>query len=73
MMQRVMDELQPEAAYFLPQDGKRTALLFFDLKDPSEIPAVAEPFFETANATIELTPAMTIEDLQAGLQRIVRD
>ena len=71
-MQRVMEDLRPEAAYFLPQDGKRTALMVFDLKDPSEIPVVAEPFFEAVNASVELTPVMTVEDLQAGLQRISR-
>ncbi len=38
----------PEAAYFLAEDGMRTALIFFDLQEPSQIPAVAEPAFLAA-------------------------
>jgi hypothetical protein len=52
----VMEQIQPEAAYFLTEHGKRTALIIFDLKDPSQIPVVAEPFFHNVNATVELTP-----------------
>lgn len=68
-LQGVMNELAPEAAYFGPEDGKRTAWIVFDLQDPSQIPAVAEPFFQTVNASVELTPVMTGEELQSGLQR----
>src|SRR4051812_3026541 len=71
-MRAMMARLQPEAAYFLPQNGKRTALIVFDLKDPSEIPVVAEPFFRTLNATVEITPVMTADDLQKGLQAVAQ-
>jgi hypothetical protein len=37
------------------------------MQDPSEIPAIAEPFFMTLNAEVELSPAMTAEDVQKGL------
>jgi hypothetical protein len=67
-LDRVMGQIQPEAAYFTAIDGKRTALIFFDLKEPSQIPPVAEPFFRTLNAAVDFTPAMTREDVQAGLQ-----
>jgi len=32
-MNRVMQGLQPEAAYFTAMDGKRTGLIVFDLKE----------------------------------------
>jgi hypothetical protein len=67
-IERVMKELEPEAAYFVAEGGKRTALIFFDLKEPSQIPSVAEPFFMTLNASVDLTPAMTPDDVRAGLQ-----
>jgi hypothetical protein len=67
-MERVMQALQPEAAYFTALDGKRTGLIVFDLKEPSQIPSVAEPFFMAVNASIELAPVMTMEDVQTGLQ-----
>ncbi len=68
VMQSLMERLQPEAAYFLAEQGRRTALIFFDLKDPSQIPPVAEPLFQGFNASVEFTPVMNAEDLQAGLQ-----
>ena len=44
-MQRTMERLKPEAAYFLAEDGKRTGLFFFNMQDVSQIPVIAEPLF----------------------------
>jgi hypothetical protein len=41
----------------------RAGLLILDLKDPSQIPALAEPWFLAFNATVELQPVMTPADL----------
>ena len=60
----ILDEQKPEAAYFVAMDGQRTALLFVDMKDTSEIPALAEPWFLALNASIEIQPAMAPEDLE---------
>jgi len=62
-MKKILDELKPEAAYFLAKDGKRTAVLVFDLANPSQIPAVAEPWFLVFNAAIEIQPVMLPSDL----------
>jgi hypothetical protein len=67
VLDRVMEQIKPEAAYFTALDGKRTGLIFFDLQEESQIPAIAEPFFQTVGASIELSPAMTPEDVQKGL------
>ena len=48
-----MEQFKPEAAYFLAEHGKRTALFFVDLKEPSAIPMMAEPFFKNLEAEIE--------------------
>jgi hypothetical protein len=72
-MERVMQRLQPEAAYFTALDGMRTGLIIFDLKDPSQIPVIAEPFFMTVSASIDMSPVMTMEDVQAGLQQAAKD
>ena len=61
---RILEEQKPEAAYFVAEHGKRTALLIVDLKDASEIPGFAEPWFLALNASIEATPAMVAEDLK---------
>lgn len=62
-LKAIVDDLKPEAAYFLAERGQRGALLIVDLKDPSEIPMVAEPFFLALNASVEIQPAMTLKDL----------
>jgi len=35
-----MDRVKPEAAYFFPEHGLRSAMMIFDMKDASEIPAI---------------------------------
>ncbi len=62
---------KPEAAYFFPEHGVRTAIMIFDLKEVSEIPAIAEPFFERLNAAIEIFPVMNADDLKAGLAKLM--
>lgn len=45
VMQATMSRLKPEAAYFGPEGGVRTAFIIFDLADPPEIPSISEPLF----------------------------
>ena len=66
-MQEMMGRLKPEAAYFGPEDGVRTAFIVFDLQDPSELPEISEPFFSKLKANIKMFPVMDREDLQKGL------
>jgi hypothetical protein len=71
IMQSAVDRLQPEAAYFGPEDGMRTAYFFFDLKDPAQLPGIVEPFFQKLSAKIECTPVMNFEDVQAGMREVM--
>lgn len=68
-LESLLGELKPEAAYFLAEDGKRTALIFFDLQEPAQIPVVAEPPFQALHASVQLTPVMTSDELRAGLRK----
>jgi hypothetical protein len=70
LMQETLGRLQPEAAYFGPENGIRTAFIVFDLQDPSELPALSEPLFSTLKANIQMFPVMDREDLQKGLGEI---
>jgi hypothetical protein len=68
---RILEHIRPEAVYFTEQDGQRGAVLVVDLADPSKIPALAEPWFLTFNADVELRVAMTPDDLnKAGLEAL---
>jgi hypothetical protein len=67
LIEATMNKLKPEAAYFMANKGCRCAMLFFDMQDASEIPAIAEPLFAALNAEIELQPVMNADDLQKGL------
>jgi hypothetical protein len=70
-MKRVLDEVKPEAVYFTAQEGCRSALLILNLPDASKIPSLAEPFFLTFNADVDLNVVMSPEDLaKAGLEEL---
>jgi hypothetical protein len=69
-LQQVVKLVEPEAVYVGTEDGVRRVLIFFDLKDPSDIPAVTEPFFQNANASVDLFPVMNMEDMQAGMAKL---
>jgi len=62
-IQSILADLKPEAVYFTDDKGQRTAFLFLDMQDTSQIPAIAEPWFLAFNASIEIHPVMVPEDL----------
>jgi len=67
---KMLEQLKPEAAYFFPDGGRRSALFVFNLKEPSDIVLTAEPFFSELNAEVYLVPVMNAEDLKAGLAKL---
>ncbi|MEV8405245.1 hypothetical protein AB0R12_05380 [Streptomyces niveus] len=68
-MKSVFDRIKPEAAYFGSQEGMRTAYIVFDLKDASDIPSVAEPFFQDLGAKVAFLPVMNFDDVRTGLEK----
>ena len=70
-IQKILEAIQPEAAYFSEHHGHRGGTFVVNINSPSDIPALAEPFFLTFNAEVELRIAMTPADLaHAGLDAL---
>jgi hypothetical protein len=68
---RILDAIKPEAAYFTEQDGMRAGIFVIDVKNPSDVPAFAEPFFLNFHANCKFRVVMSPEDLKkAGLEEL---
>ena len=70
-LKKILDDTKPEAAYFWEDDGKRGGIMVVNLEKASQIPAFAEPWFLYFDASVELHPCMTPQDLAgAGLEAL---
>ena len=49
--------------FFVDDNGQRSGSIVFDMKDSSQIPAVAEPWFLAFNAKVSFRPVMNPQDL----------
>ena len=65
-MESILEDLQPEAAYFTDVEGTRGGFLVLDMDDSSQMPAKVEPLFLELGATLHMQPVMTPEDLRGA-------
>jgi hypothetical protein len=72
ILEATISKLRPEAAYFLADNGLRSAIIFFDLRNASDIPAIVEPLFLRLGAEVELVPVMNADDLKLGLGAAIK-
>ena len=61
---KILEDLKPESAYFSDENGMRTGYLFVNMNDSSEIPKIAEPWFQASNSGIDILPSIGFEDLK---------
>ena len=69
-IESMLRDLEPEAAYFFANDGKRSGMMVFDMTDTSQIPQIAEPLFQSFNAEVEFLPVMNADDLKKALSNL---
>ncbi|MDW5444289.1 panthothenate synthetase [Polaromonas sp. SM01] len=68
---RILEAIQPEAAYFTEQNGRRGGIFVIEVKTSSDLPSFSEPFFLNFQADCKFRMLMSPEDLQkAGLEAL---
>lgn len=74
-IESILNDIGPEAAYFAEEQGVRTGFIFCNIKEESDIPAIAEPWFLAFGAKVEMHPAMNVADLKKampGFERAIK-
>lgn len=71
-IESLTEELEPEAAYFLVEDGERAGMLFFDITDSAQLPLIAERLFLELDAAVEFVPVLNSDDLRRAFERLER-
>jgi len=65
-----MARMKPESVYFTADQGSRTAYFFVEMKDQTQMPAFAEPFFLEFEAKVDFQPCMSGDDLKSALSQL---
>jgi hypothetical protein len=70
VLEGILGNLKPEAAYFYARGGRRAFTLVVDAPDSSFLPSLAEPFWLKFGAHVEAFPCMNTDELRAGIGRL---
>jgi hypothetical protein len=63
-----INKVKPEASYFMPIEGQRSAAFIVNAERNDQLPAMIEPLFEWMGANVDVIPVMDFDDLKKGLQ-----
>jgi hypothetical protein len=62
----ILDDIKPEAVYFTEYCGSRGLIFIADVKEPSAVPRIAEPWFLMFDADVQFHIVMSPADLEKG-------
>jgi Domain of unknown function (DUF3303) len=68
--EELLDDFQPEAAYFYAHNGRRSLTLVVEVDDAASLPRFAEPLWQQLSAQVEAIPCMTADELREGLAKL---
>ena len=70
-IKEILEDTKPEVVYFTEYDGQRGAVMIVNLKDATDVPRIAEPWFLLFDADVEFHVAITPKELaKAGLETL---
>lgn len=69
-IENLTKQLKPEAAYYMAWEGQRSGMMVFDMREPSQIPVIAEQLFMALDAEVEFIPVMNGDDLKKALSQV---
>jgi hypothetical protein len=62
LIEKVLGDVQPEAAYFSVADGQRTLFLVANIDKSEEMVRIAEPLWLGLEADVDVYPCMSVAD-----------
>ena len=68
-LEEYMNKVKPEAAYFMPIEGHRSAAFIVNMESNDEVPAVVEPLFQWMGANVDVIPVMNFDELKKGISQ----
>jgi hypothetical protein len=70
-LEKYVNKVKAEAAYFFEADGDRVAAFIVDIQSADQIPALGEPLFNGMGANVEFHPVMSMDDLKKGIPQAI--
>jgi hypothetical protein len=63
ILSEILESQRAESVFFTAYGGQRTLFYVVNIENNAQMPAIAEPWWFLANASVEFLPAMTPDDL----------
>lgn len=68
-LEEYMNKVKPEAAYFMPIDGHRSAAFIVNIQSNDQVPTIVEPLFQWMGANVDVIPVMNFDELKMGISK----